>query len=76
MIVYEWGPLAAYDPLINPFISINAIIHWTPNKMTLFDASCLIFMLDPVASAGQGILDSFRVVASICKIKEDFFFLR
>jgi len=76
MIIYEWSPLAAYDPLVNPFVPIDAIIDGSPNEMTLFDASGLIFMLDPVASAGQGILYPFGIVPSVGEIKEHFFFQR
>ncbi len=76
MIVYKWSPLAAHDPLIDPFVPINAIVDGSPHKMALFDACGFIFMLDPVASAGQGIFNSLWVVASIGEIKEDFFFLR
>jgi hypothetical protein len=76
MIVYEWSPLTANDPLINSFVSIDAIVDGSPHKMTLLDACGLIFMLDPVTSAGQCILDSLGIVASIGEIKEKFFFLR
>jgi hypothetical protein len=76
MIIYEGSPLAAYDSLINPFVPIDAIVDGSPHEMTLFDASRLIFMLDPVASAGQRILDSLGIVPSIGEIKEHFFFLR
>jgi hypothetical protein len=76
MIVYEWCPLTAHDPLIYPFVAIDAIVDGSPHEMTLFDACGLIFVLDPVASAGEGILDSLGIVASIGEIEEDFFFLR
>ena len=76
MIIYEWSPLTAYDPLINPFVPIDAIVDGSPHEMTLFDTCGLIFMFDPVPSASQCILDSLRIVASIGKIKEKFFFLR
>ena len=76
MIVYKWSPLAAHDPFINPFVPIYAIVDWAPHEMTLLDACGLIFMLDPVASPGQGIFNPLWVVASIGEIKEDFFFLR
>jgi hypothetical protein len=76
MIVYEWSPLTAHDPLINSFVSIDAIVDGSPHEMTLLDACGLIFMLDPVPSAGQCILDSLGIVASIGEIKEEFFFLR
>lgn len=76
MIVYKWSPLAAHDPLIDPFVPIYAIVDGSPHKMTLFYACGFIFVLNPVASAGQGIFNPLWVVASIGEIKEDFFFLR
>jgi hypothetical protein len=76
MIVYKWCPLTAHDPLINSFVSIDAIVDGSPHEMTLLDACGLIFMFNPVASAGQCILDSLGIVASIGEIKEEFFFLR
>jgi hypothetical protein len=76
MIVYKWSPLAAHDPLIDPFVPIYAIVDRSRHEMTIRDSCGLIFMLNPVPSAGQGIFDPLGIVPSIGEIKEDFFFLR
>jgi hypothetical protein len=51
MIVYKWCARISHHSFIDPLVTLLIIVNWAPHEMTLFNASSLFFIFNPVTSS-------------------------